>query len=52
MVFKKNGVAPISEILCACGGSINKGKCSKCGKDFQEKIEDNKKEASRKKNKK
>ena len=32
MSFQKTGDAPITKILCGCGGEIKNGKCEKCGK--------------------
>ena len=34
MAFNKTGVAPIAEVLCACGAKLPKGAkvCAKCGK--------------------
>lgn len=34
MSFNKTGVAPIAEVLCACGAKLPKGAkvCVKCGK--------------------
>lgn len=42
MAFKKVGdVIPIKEVLCSCGGEIDKAtfKCLKCGKDFSKPLE-------------
>jgi len=38
MAFVKTGDAPIQTVLCSCGGEIGKvdKKCKKCGKDFSE----------------
>jgi len=36
MVFFKTGDATVQTVYCACGGEIVEGKCSKCGKTYNQ----------------